>query len=341
MRKIILYIFLFVLLCFAIPVIFTTKKGMEKTGTVPISNFQTDETGEKTGENGGGNGDGSDFHTVKLLHAKTGEIEELPIDEYLYGVVSSEMPASFEKEALKAQAVVARTYTIYKIQNNSSKHEGADICDSANCCQAWISKEDRLARWEQEKKDEYWNKIIDAVDSTKGEIVTYDGKPINAFFHSNSGGKTETTLNVWGGANYPYLQTVATAGEDAYSQYSSEVIVTKQDFINKLKEVHTDFIINFNEQDCIRILEFTDGGRAKKVKIGNLELSGVEIRTIFGLKSANFNIEINEDSIKFSVIGYGHGVGMSQTGADSMAKGGSDYIEIIKHFYTGVEIEKI
>ena len=108
------------------------------------------------------------------------------------------MPASFETEALKAQAVVARTYTIYKIVNNNKKHGDADICDDSSCCQAWISKEDRLAKWSEDDRETYWNKIVDAVNSTQGKIITYDGKPINAFFHANSGGATEAPVNVWG-----------------------------------------------------------------------------------------------------------------------------------------------
>ena len=324
MRKILLYIIVFVLICFTIPILFTTKK--EKQVTASVNNVETAEYDYKQ------------YKTVKLLHTDDDSLEELPLDEYLYGVVSAEMPASFEMEALKAQAIVARTYTIYKIENNAGKHTGADICDSPNCCQAWISKEDRFARWEDESREANWNKIVEAVNSTKGKIITYEGKAINAFFHSNSGGKTETTLNVWGGDGYPYLQAVATAGEDAYSQYQSEVNMTKEEFINKMKEKYEDFNINFEDKDSIKILEYTESNRVKKIKIGNKELSGVDVRTIFSLKSANFNIEISDNNIKFSVVGYGHGVGMSQTGADSMAKQGTSAEDIIKHFYTGVEI---
>ncbi len=278
---------------------------------------------------------------MKLLHTKTNEIEEIKLDEYLYGVVSSEMPANFEEEALKAQAVVARTYTIYKIQNNSNKHGEASICDDSACCQAWISKEDRLARWDENLREENWNKIVRAVNLTQGKMITYEGKPINAFFHSNSGGKTETTANVWGGTGYPYLQSVETAGEDAYTQYSSEASFTKQEISQKMLAVHSNFQINFDEADCIKILEYTDGNRVKKIKFGNLELSGVEVRTILGLRSANFEVVIEENKVTFKVKGYGHGVGMSQTGADSMAKTGSNYEEIIKHFYSGVEITNV
>lgn len=136
------------------------------------------------------------------------------------------MPASFEEEALKAQSIVARTYTIYKIIHNGGKHEGADICDDSNCCQAWISKEDRLSKWDENERESNWNKIVKAVNETKGKIITYNGEPINAFFHSNSGGSTEAPINVWGGTGYPYLQTVETSGEDAYTQYKSEVVIS-------------------------------------------------------------------------------------------------------------------
>ena len=219
----------------------------------------------------------------------------------MLGVVSAEMPASFEIEALKAQAVVARTYTLYKI-TNGGKHENANICDDPSCCQAWISKEDRLNKWNEEERNSNWAKIEEAVNSTKGKVITYNGEPINAFFHSNSGGTTETAGNVWGGENYPYLQTVATSGEDSYKQYNSEVVISKEEFIDKIKEYHNDFEINFEEENAIETEEYTDGGRVKKIKIGNLELSGVEVRTIFGLKSAKFEISIDGDDVKFNVI---------------------------------------
>ena len=249
------------------------------------------------------------------------------------------MPANYEIEALKAQAIVARTYTIYKVKNK--KHENADICDDSNCCQAWISKEDRLERWEESLRESNWKKIEEAVYSTKGKIITYQNEPINAFFHSNSGGKTEVPVNVWGGTGYPYLQTVETSGEDTYTQYSSEVILSQQQLIDKLKTKYADITIDFNNAEDIKILEYTDGDRVKTVKLGNHNLSGVEVRTLLGLRSANFTITQENGNIKFSVKGYGHGVGMSQTGADSMAKQGSTAEDIIHHFYTDVEIKEV
>ena len=136
------------------------------------------------------------YGTIKLLHIDTNEVEEVALDTYLCHVVSAEMPVGFEKEALKAQAIVARTYTIYKI--NNKKHDNADICDDSTCCQAWISKEDRFARWDGDKEAK-WSKIEECVKETQGKIITYNNEPINAFFHSNSGGKTELPVDVWGG----------------------------------------------------------------------------------------------------------------------------------------------
>lgn len=221
------------------------------------------------------------------------------------------------------------------------KHGSADICDDYRCCQAWISKEDRWAKWSENEAESNWNKIKEAVDSTQGKIITYNGSPIDAFFHSNSGGTTETANNVWGGDNFPYLQSVQTSGEEGYTQYSSEVELTKDEFINKIKEKNQDFEINFDDPNSIQILEYTESGRVRTIKLGNIQIAGTEARTLFGLKSTNFSFEIDGDKIKFKVLGYGHGVGMSQTGADSMAKAGSNCEEIIKHFYNGVEVNGV
>ena len=222
---------------------------------------------------------------------------------------------------------------------NSKKHENADICDSPFCCQAWISKENRFARWEKEKQLEYWNKITEAVEETTAKIIKYNNEPINAFFHSNSGGKTELAINVWGG-NLPYLQCVETSGEDVYTSYASDLEISKDELIKLMLEKYSEFEIDLKNEDCIKILEYTEGGRVQKIKIGNKILSGVECRKIFGLKSAKFIIEILENKIKFSVTGYGHGVGLSQCGSDLLAKQGKDCEEIIKYYYKDVVISE-
>lgn len=335
MKKILIYLLSFILICFVIPAILTKRTA--STVSQEDANIENEQV-QQSMENKQ-NYQYSKYEIITLLHKKTGNTEQVNIDEYLRNVVSAEMPADFEMEALKAQAIVARTYTIYKILNK--KHENADICDDSTCCQAWVSKEERFARWEESKRESNWQKINDCVNSTKGKIITYNNQPINAFFHSNSGGVTEIPVNVWGGTGYPYLQSVETSGEDAYTQYLSEVVLTQDELIEKLKVKYSDIIIDFSNNDEIKILDYTESTRVKTVKFGNHELSGVETRTLLGLKSTNFEIVKEENNIKISVKGYGHGVGMSQTGADSMAKQGSTADEIIKHFYAGVEIKGV
>lgn len=282
---------------------------------------------------------GVQYKKINLLHNNENVVETLELEDYLINVVAAEMPVEYEEEALKAQATVARTYTLYQIENGH-KHDNADICDSSTCCQAWISKEKRYEKW-GDNQDEKWSKLTNAVYSTAGEVITYDGKPIDAFFHSNSGGTTEIPINVWGGSDFPYLQVVETSGEDEYSQYYSEKEYTKAEIESKMKSAYSDFSIDWNEENCIEILEYTESSRIKTLKIGNKNISGVEARKIFELKSSNFTYEISESTVKFKVIGYGHGVGLSQTGSNTLAKEGKNYKEIIEHFFKNVEIENI
>ena len=338
MKKVILYFIAFISVCFFLPAILT-KKDAKFVETSSKSNNEIIENTDSTQENIKSTYNYKNYGTIKLLHKKTGEVEQVNIDDYLCNVVSAEMPADYEIEALKAQAVVARTYTIYKI--NNKKHENADICDDSTCCQAWVDKETRFSRWEESKRESNWEKIQKCVQETQGQIITYQNQPINAFFHANSGGKTELPVNVWGGTGLPYLQVVETAGEEGYKQYESEVELTQDELIEKLKTKYSDISIDFSNQEDLKILEYTDSGRVKTVKFGNHEISGVETRTLLGLKSTNFEISKENDKIKFTVKGYGHGVGMSQTGADAMAKQGKKYKEIINHFYSGIEIKEV
>ena len=335
MKKFIIYMVSFIFICFILPA-FLTKQEMKTAENSQEAETQEENQKEETNEQY----NYEKYGTISLLHKDTGEVEQVELDTYLCNVVSAEMPADYELEALKAQAIVARTYTIYKVQNK--KHEEADICDDSTCCQAWISKEDRLARWEENVRESNWAKIEECVNSTKGKIITYDNKPINAFFHSNSGGTTELPVNVWGGgSDMPYLQVVETSGEDTYTQYASEVVLTQDELLAKLKEKYSDIQIDYNNDEDIKILEYTDSNRVKTVKFGNHEISGTEARTILGLRSTNFEIMKENGNIKFSVKGYGHGVGMSQTGADSLAKQGKNCEDIIHHFYTDVEIKEV
>ena len=328
MKKSFCLVIFLILLIFMLPFIFLNRRTIQISKSSVILKEELEQIVDY---------DYTKYSVIKLLHKDINKVEEVKLDDYISCVVSAEMPVSYDIEALKAQAIVARTYTIYKI-TTSKKHENADICDKSTCCQAWISKENRFKKWDKDEANNNWNKIIKAVNDTAGKIITYNEKPINAFFHANSGGKTEIPLYVWGGTRYPYLQVVETSGEENYSQYSSEAKFTKKEFIEKVKKEHKEFEIDFKKENCIEIKERDTSNRVVTVKIGNLNLSGVETRTILGLRSANFTVEITGNEVLFKVIGYGHGVGMSQTGADALAKQGKNYEEIIKHFYVGVEI---
>lgn len=294
MKKVFIYFFSFLFICFILPALLTKSDITTSTEIENEEEIEEDITENTEAYTY------NQYGTIRLLHNDTNEIEEVALDTYLCNVVSAEMPVDFEKEALKAQAIVARTYTIYKI--NNKKHENADICDDSNCCQAWISKEDRLARWEDDKETK-WAKIEECVKETQGKIITYNNEPINAFFHSNSGGKTELPVDVWGGGtNMPYLQVVETAGEEGYTQYNSEVELTNEEILEKLKQKYADIAIDFNNEEDIKILEYTSSGRVKNIKFGNHEISGTEARSIFGLRSTNFEIIRGEGKLKFTVI---------------------------------------
>ena len=294
MKKVFIYFFSFLFICFILPALLTKSDITTSTEIENEEEIEEDITENTEAYTY------NQYGTIRLLHNDTNEIEEVALDTYLCNVVSAEMPVDFEKEALKAQAIVARTYTIYKI--NNKKHENADICDDSNCCQAWISKEDRLARWEDDKETK-WVKIEECVKETQGKIITYNNEPINAFFHSNSGGKTELPVDVWGGGtNMPYLQVVETAGEEGYTQYNSEVELRNEEILEKLKQKYADIAIDFNNEEDIKILEYTSSGRVKNIKFGNHEISGTEARSIFGLRSTNFEIIRGEGKLKFTVI---------------------------------------
>lgn len=275
---------------------------------------------------------------IKILLNNT--IKEIDFEEYIKGVVSAEMPANFESEALKAQAICARTYTINKIMNSNKEiHNGADICNNPGHCQAYCDKEDSFIKWEKASAKKNWDKISEAVEETEGKIMTYQGNVISALFHSSSGGRTEDVKEVWGGTQYPYLVSVDSQGEE---EIMPNFIETKEFSIKEMKEIlqKKDKKFKFNtKKDKIEIISRTNGDRVRRIKFGSLELSGTETRSLFGLRSANFEVELGKEKIVFTTKGYGHGAGMSQWGAQAMALEGKKYDEILKHYYTGVEIE--
>ncbi len=267
-----------------------------------------------------------------------GGIERMGLEEYLVGVVAAEMPASFEPEALRAQAVAARTYTSYIKENGGcSSHAGADICTYSGCCQAYLSRSDMEKRWGSDMEG-YLKKIEDAVYSTSGQRIFYEGELIQAFYHACSGGWTEDCANVYV-EDLPYLKSVRSEGEEDYSHYSGRVAVSPKEFVRAMKEYSPSIDIDAGSlESSIGDIKRYESGRVESIKIGSEYFTGREVRSIFSLDSAAFTVSIS-DKVIFDTTGFGHGVGMSQDGADAMAKQGADYIDILKHYYTGVTVK--
>ncbi|MDD6187963.1 MAG: stage II sporulation protein D [Clostridiales bacterium] len=275
--------------------------------------------------------------TARISLLDGGRTVQMSLEDYLFGVVAAEMPASFEPEALKAQAVAARTYAMYRI--GSDVHDGA-VCTDASCCQAWLSEDELSAKWGA-AYDEYAEKMRAAISETDGLCVTYDGAAILAAFHSSSNGRTESSENVFGKA-LPYLLSVESM-EDVQSvpNYISSVTLTEDELYSTLAAWNSEAAVHVSEGPLLSDAVFSTTGRLISVKLCGEEVSGSELRRIFSLRSADISWQRQEDGISFTVTGYGHGVGMSQYGANNMAKLGASCGEILSHYYTGTSITPI
>jgi len=280
-------------------------------------------------------GEKTETGTVSVYLADEERTVDMDINQYLKCVVSAEMPADFEMEALKAQAVAARTYLYAHMENaqTNETHNGAVICTDMAHCQAYISEEERREKW-RSGADEKWDKISRAVEETSGEIMTYNGEIISAVFHSTSSGNTEAAVDVWGN-DVPYLQSVASVGDTESPKYHSELTVSEAEFKNTVSEKvsGTDW-----SKGLVSDISRSQSGGIISLNVGGVNMKGSEFRNIFSLRSANIEIVQDSGNVKMIVKGYGHGVGMSQYGANYMASQGSGYEEILKTYYQGVEI---
>lgn len=278
----------------------------------------------------------SDSPTISMYDDDDDKIISVSLEEYLVGVVAAEMPASFSDEALKAQAVAARTYTLRRI-NNGGCESGADICADSKCCQAYSSDEKLKKNWGTNYRSNM-TKIVNAVESTSGQALYYNGELIEALYHAASGGQTEDSENVFA-SSQPYLRGVKSTNEKGSSHMTGTVTLTKSKFASTINKQWPRAKLNANKlKEQFKIIEHYDSGRVKSVKLNKITVTGREFRTILGLDSAMFSFELQGDNVIIRTLGYGHGVGMSQAGANGMAKSGSDYREILLYYYTGVEI---
>ncbi len=290
----------------------STKKETNKKENNTVKKENTETKQEESKEN----------KTYVTIYRKKGTVEQIELEEYLVGVVAAEMPASFNSEALKAQAVLARTYALKKIS------KGEKLTDTVST-QAYIDKNEMQNKWGNEYS-KYYNKIVSAVNSTKGQVVKYNGNYIEALYHSTSNGKTENAKEVWG-QDIPYLKSVDSSWDKKTTSYLK---IENKEFNTLMKVLG----INFDKNTNIEILSRDESGRVSEVKVADKTYTGVEFRTLLNLRSADFNISVTDNGLEIITRGYGHGVGMSQYGANEMAKLGYNYKDIINHYYTNVKI---
>ena len=256
---------------------------------------------------------------------RNGAIINLELEEYIVGVVAAEMPASFNKEALKAQALIARTYALKAISNNKPLTDDVSTQSYKN--------NDELKNMWGNNYNTYYNKVKSSVNETKGKYLTYDGKYIEAVYHSTSNGMTESSVNVWGNY-YPYLVSVDSTYDSSNPSYIVETTFSYEEISQKLN-------ISINSSTLFNITDKTSGNRVSNILVDDKSFTGVQFRNLIGLRSADFLVSNTGNNIVIKTMGYGHGVGMSQYGANGMAKNGSSYIDILKHYYKGVTINNL
>ena len=267
---------------------------------------------------------------VRVKHETTGEIVNVPFEDYIRGVLAGEMPVSFELEALKAQAVAARSYVLKKMEQNVKNDY--DVVDTVSN-QVYLDDETLKSRW-NDQFDEKMNKLKTAVIETKGEYIAYNGEVAEAFFFSTSTGKTENCEEVFQQA-LPYLRSVDSSWDSEVSPvFNSSVELSLHDFYVKLNLPYSDDL-------NIQIKNTTSTGRIKQLTINGTDFTGNQVYSALGLRSTFFDIQKVGTNIQVNTKGFGHGVGMSQYGALAMAKKGYTYDQILKHYYQGVEIVKI
>lgn len=278
---------------------------------------------------------------IKVYNAREDKVEEMNIEDYLYNVVASEMPANFGEEALKAQAIAARSYVFHKIENGGDKipqHKGAVVCTDHKHCQEYLTLEQIEKAHGKHWMDTLWPKIKKCVDETKGMVLVYEGKTIQPLYHSTSGGRTENSEEVFS-SKLPYLRSVNSPYEEGSPKLVSNVKMQKKDFINKVKS-SLGIVLSEDLNKDIHVISKTEGGSVKEIKIGTEVVKGRQVRSALNLNSSDFEIKVSEGEVNIITRGYGHGVGMSQWGANGMANKGYHYDEILKHYFKGVNIEK-
>lgn len=274
---------------------------------------------------------------VVLVSQTEQKVYRLDLEDYLVGVLAAEMPARFDLEALKAQAVAARTLAVGRMKRfggrGSRYHQSADFSDDPNESQAWLSPKQLKSKWSYWEYGGFYRKIKRAVEETRGIVMVYNGKPIDAVFHSTCGVGTEAAVNVWK-HDVPYLQQVS-CGMDSHSpRYHQHLFFGWDEVAKRLR-------LSVNEARDLKVAEITQSGRVIRLSCGSRQIDGQEFRRAFQLNSNAVQLEKTPAGLQMKVTGYGHGVGMCQYGADGLAKRGWKYHQILSHYYRGIGFRKI
>lgn len=278
--------------------------------------------------------------TLSVYITQENRLAIMELDEYVRGVVAAEMPAQNHLEALKAQAVAARTRALKQItEGGCADHPGADICTDSSHCQGWLSQDECHALW-NDSFDAYWGRVTAAVSACRRQALTYEGELITVLYHAMSGGRTEDAQTVFSMA-VPYLVSVESAGEEDTRGFWQEAAFSFEEIAKRLNAAFPQAHLSAQEvRRTLSIGGYTDSGRVSTMRVGSLEMSGPAFRQALGLRSTWFSISSDDEGVTFAQRGYGHGVGMSQVGANVMAANGADYTEILAHYYPGTALEK-
>ena len=325
-------IFIFISLIITPVALLSGGVASENNTTISTEQAITDETENNTNTESSG-----EVITVFLSDSK----KKLTVSEFEYvcGSVAAEMPLMYHEEALKAQAIACYTNSLrLKYSKDKTEINGADISDNPATHQGYLTRAEREEKWGDDYQ-KYESKLETIVKAVEGEYLTYDGEYCLCAFSAICTGTTESAENVWG-EKIPYLVSVKSSGDTLSPQYSTTNTFTKSQFISIMKDLDVSINSKANLEEVIGKSKTSKAGTVLKIEINKKSLTGEQIRSAFSLKSSAFKITATESEVTFKVSGYGHGVGMSQYGADYMARQGSTYEEILKHYYKGVEIQQ-
>ena len=267
---------------------------------------------------------------------------DIPLDEYLCGAVAFQMPLNYEDEAIKAQSICIYTYYLYKLKNNTpdEKHPSCPVCADSSHCRGYRSKEELKTELGEAKFNKEYPRLQNLIRQVLYEAILFDSEPINAVFHAISSGRTESAADVWG-QDIQYLRSVDSNVDTSARDYLTTVIIPAETFKNKFKNANDKMNFSSNADSWIEDILLTDAGGIKSVRVGGVLISGNEFRKTLSLRSTNIVYILEDNEFTFNIKGYGHCVGLSQYGANKYAEQGMKYSDILKKYYSGVEIKQV